>query len=1258
MEIVVSNTVQANLESMDPSAPLVLARDHIAKAYLGQWGSKKTVERARNRIHWLGRQVTGTRVLDVGCSEGILSLLLAREGFQVTGVDVNPDAIAFATELVLDEDELVRERVKFVYGNITTLEPPANRYDSIVIGEVIEHVVNPHVFMQKCMEHLKPGGRCVLTTPFGVSPHVDHKQTFFLSDIVRLLTPFMKLRDVSVSEGYIRVVGESLECLPNGADASVPIPASGEQPAVTPLLIETERATLLSQRQFWQEIDELQERKARLTEALREKESLEAELRQASQREDKLAAQNEEMTAQLDERQRQLTQAQDKAQGLSAKNADLARQTEVHRRQVAEATERSGKLEARLQELEGTGGQVRRLGAQVTDLAGQLEARGRDLEAARAQSESWLQLLYDHLARSPEQSATLLLHPTEKQFRLARAPIWITTPILPSAQYGLRGTLHAQPGRRCRGASLRVLFLDAQRAVIPPPYRGLRAAQPGEPAAAVDLPRKAGPFEVQFETPAQACYVSLGWLTNAGPLAAAPLLGSALRIARRSQPDAHTLTLASAPGDGLSAQQPVAGTSAAILLLRREGIFVTADVQGGEEYGLQGEMLCSEEEPACAALVQFQFMDATGRVIGPPLPGFATSDSTDVGTFKYIQKPAATARFTVPFQAPAEAVSVRLGFRSWSNKAPIFLHHRVALLPRHTLTRPAAPSAAPATQAASAEPDVAKEMLTPPPQVFPQRDHQPLAAGILDTMSASTFGVDCRLLNFTPHNWRYVLEQQPPEFLLVESAWQGNSGSWQYQVGEYSTNDRSNLKALVGWCREQQIPTVFWNKEDPVHFAKFKNAAKLFDFVFTTDANIIESYRALPNSAVRQVAPLMFSAQPEIHNPIADGPRNDAPCFAGSFYANRHLSRRQQMEFLLDAAAPFDLVIYDRNHGSDSADFAFPERFRPHIKGSLPYGEVVQAYKRHKIFLNVNSVVDSPTMFSRRVFELLACGTAVVSTPSVGISELFADIVQTAETVEEFHAVIGRLLEDNAYRRSVVRRGLRTVLTQHTTRHRLRQVAEAIGIDAFDVRPPAFAAVAPVATEADVERLGEMMARQTRPPQAVLLGLAGSLSAATVATRLGRQLPERTTIDCMPVAGETGELVGLAERVDANAWTWAAMIDPANEYDEWFFEDLLLCPLFTSAGIVGKAAHACHDGGGAVSWREGPEHAIVSAAESSIHPQGCLIAADLLRRHGWSHKLQASQERIVAMQEEGAQVYAADRDGFVASAGNLIGIET
>src|SRR5690625_7869692 len=50
---------------------------------------------------------------------------------------------------------------------------------------------------------------------------------------------------------------------------------------------------------------------------------------------------------------------------------------------------------------------------------------------------------------------------------------------------------------------------------------------------------------------------------------------------------------------------------------------------------------------------------------------------------------------------------------------------------------------------------------------------------------------------------------------------------------------------------------------------------------------------------------------------------------------------------------------------------------------------MLAAYRNYKVFLNVISVTESPSMCARRVFEILASGTPVVSGESAAIPEFF-----------------------------------------------------------------------------------------------------------------------------------------------------------------------------------------------------------------------------------------------------------------------------
>lgn len=101
----------------------------------------------------------GKRVLDVGCGVGTISLYLAVEGAQVTGIDISHRAINIADQARKD---IGLKNAVFIHGEVTS-QP--KRYDVITCFEVVEHVANDRAFVKKLYINLKPGGKLVLTTP-------------------------------------------------------------------------------------------------------------------------------------------------------------------------------------------------------------------------------------------------------------------------------------------------------------------------------------------------------------------------------------------------------------------------------------------------------------------------------------------------------------------------------------------------------------------------------------------------------------------------------------------------------------------------------------------------------------------------------------------------------------------------------------------------------------------------------------------------------------------------------------------------------------------------------------------------------------------------------------------------------------------------------------------------------------------------------------------------------------------------------------
>lgn len=120
-----------------------------------------------SRVDEVLRRVRGPAVLDVGCSgqAGLRSALdsplwlhgrLLAEYSSTVGLELDPANV----------EELAAHGVPgVVQGDAQDFSLDAH-FDTIVAGEIIEHLERPGDFLASAARHLKPDGRIVLTTPY------------------------------------------------------------------------------------------------------------------------------------------------------------------------------------------------------------------------------------------------------------------------------------------------------------------------------------------------------------------------------------------------------------------------------------------------------------------------------------------------------------------------------------------------------------------------------------------------------------------------------------------------------------------------------------------------------------------------------------------------------------------------------------------------------------------------------------------------------------------------------------------------------------------------------------------------------------------------------------------------------------------------------------------------------------------------------------------------------------------------------------
>lgn len=143
-------------------------------------------------------RVQDGRLLEVGCGSGGMLKGFANQGWQATGVDFDPVAVAACQSKGL--------RVEL--GTLEAQLYSRSSFDAVVMSHVIEHVHDPIALLSECRRILAPGGRLSLVTP-----HIDafghrlFRSSWFCLDPPRHLHLFSvkSLRTALREAGFTRV---------------------------------------------------------------------------------------------------------------------------------------------------------------------------------------------------------------------------------------------------------------------------------------------------------------------------------------------------------------------------------------------------------------------------------------------------------------------------------------------------------------------------------------------------------------------------------------------------------------------------------------------------------------------------------------------------------------------------------------------------------------------------------------------------------------------------------------------------------------------------------------------------------------------------------------------------------------------------------------------------------------------------------------------------------------------------------------------
>lgn len=260
----------------------------------------------------------------------------------------------------------------------------------------------------------------------------------------------------------------------------------------------------------------------------------------------------------------------------------------------------------------------------------------------------------------------------------------------------------------------------------------------------------------------------------------------------------------------------------------------------------------------------------------------------------------------------------------------------------------------------------------------------------------------------------------------------------------------AHFRGIPSTLRERfDVPVVYYDGDLPMSLPEYGGTDTSgfnyyvgadpgeYDLVVGNSDGALERLRDL---GVRRAEAVYWGADPEMFRPHDVAKEWDV-----FFYGHSDKFRREWMRALIGEPSErldADFVIggYDYRGGTG----------RARSIGRVPFNVFPHAIASARINLNVTRRPHAETRASStcRLFELAACGAAIVSNPVEGIGRWFdADRdLRVVSNADEATSAYSELLADPAQAEELGRRARERVLDEHTYAHRARRLLDLLGL--------------------------------------------------------------------------------------------------------------------------------------------------------------------------------------------------------------------
>ena len=164
------------------------------EAYLAEERGRRIT--ANRLLDLIAPHVPSGRLFEVGCGHGLLMDEARRRGYEVEGIDLSATAAGYARDVLgLDVHEV----------SLADFASEPERFNAIVMADVIEHFDDPTAALDRCVDLLAPGGvLCVVTPdPSSLTARLAGRRWWGLVPAHTYLLPRRTLRELLGSRGLV-----------------------------------------------------------------------------------------------------------------------------------------------------------------------------------------------------------------------------------------------------------------------------------------------------------------------------------------------------------------------------------------------------------------------------------------------------------------------------------------------------------------------------------------------------------------------------------------------------------------------------------------------------------------------------------------------------------------------------------------------------------------------------------------------------------------------------------------------------------------------------------------------------------------------------------------------------------------------------------------------------------------------------------------------------------------------------------------------